>query len=389
MKSRKLLPGLVIGLLLLFGAGLVSAWAGEKPVVAIVKAAKHELVAESWRMNWERSISQGVNTTRKFDYLRAEWPKESEKAIEGMVRDAAELAGGWPVKPGDVVLIKPNLVASMFFLWYSGKLTEEDYQACLTDPRVVRALAVMAKESGASRIIIGEGPAAGDGWAGYMQSGYVTMVEDLEREGVKVELLDFTDEPVAWVKSKGLANPEYAVPKVATEATCIISVPALKTHSMTGVTVGLKNVAVGLMAGRVYGFFKYGAPHQKIPEWITDMASIFKIHYTVVDGIWGMEGNGPLNGTPINMDLIIAGADPVAVDSVCTAIMGFNPKNIGHITMAAQHGLGVDDLAQIAVEGESIANVAKKFKVVPEENRWPSEYGGVKNWDERYSAPGK
>jgi len=64
----------------------------------------------------------------------------SEKAIEAMVRDAVELAGGWPVKAGDVVLIKPNLVASMFFLWYSGKLTEEDYQACLTDPRVVRAL---------------------------------------------------------------------------------------------------------------------------------------------------------------------------------------------------------------------------------------------------------
>jgi uncharacterized protein (DUF362 family) len=222
-----------------------------------------------------------------------------------------------------------------------------------------------------------------------MQSGYVKMVEDLEKEGVKVELLDFTDEPHVWVKSKGLANPEYAVPKAATEATCIISVPALKTHSMTGVTVSLKNVAVGLMAGRVYGFFKYGAPHQKIPEWITDMCSILKVHYTVVDGIWGMEGNGPLNGEPLNMDLIIAGADPVAVDAVCTAIMGFNPKNIGHITLAAQHGLGVDDLNQIVVEGESIAAVAKNFKVVPEENRWPSEYGGVKNWEERYKVTSK
>jgi len=389
MSKRTLIHAMVFALLLLMGAGAAGALAAEKPTVAIVKATKHDLVAESWRMNWDRSISQGVNPTRNFDYLRAEWSKESEKAIEGMVRDAVELAGGWPVKPGDVVLIKPNLVASMFFLWYSGKLTEEDYQACLTDARIVRALAIMAKESGASRILIGEGPAAGDGWAGYMQSGYVRMAEDLEKEGIKVELLDFTDEPYVWVKSKGLANPEYAVPKVATEATCIISVPALKTHSMTGVTLSLKNVAVGLMAGRVYGFFKYGAPHQKIPEWITDMDSIFKIKYTVVDGIWGMEGNGPLNGEPVNMDLIIAGADPVAVDSVCTAIMGFNPKNIVHITMAAQNGLGVDDLSQIVVEGERISAVAKNFKVVPEENRWPSEFGGVKNWEERYSAAAK
>jgi uncharacterized protein (DUF362 family) len=88
------------------------------------------------------------------------------------------------------------------------------------------------------------------------------------------------------------------------------------------------------------------------------------------------------------MDLIIAGADPVAVDAVSTAIMGFNPKNIGHITMAAKHGLGVADLDRIVVEGESIASVAKEFKVVPEENRWPSEHGGVKNWEERYKAPG-
>ena len=376
----------MIALLLALGAGFLTAQAVEKPTVAVVKATKHELVAESWKMNWERTISQGVNKTRNVEYLRAEWSKESEKAIEAMVRDAVELAGGWPVKPGDVVFIKPNLVTSMFFLWYSGKLTEEDFQGCFTDARIVRALAVMAKESGAKRIIVGEGPASGDGWAAFMQSGYVAMVEDLQKESIKVELLDFTDEPYTWVKSKGLANPEYAVPKVVTEATCIISVPALKTHSMAGVTLGLKNVAVGLLAGRVYGFFKYGAPHQKIPEWITDMCSIFKINYTVVDGIWGMEGNGPLNGTPINMDLIVAGADPVAVDSVCTAIMGFDPKNIVHITMAAQNGLGVADLSQIAVEGEKIASVAKPFKVVPEENRWPSEYGGVKNWEERYIA---
>ena len=376
-------------LLFLLEAGALNAAGDEKPVVVILKAPKHELVAETFRMNWDRSLSQGVNKTRKIDYFRAEWSKESEKEIEALVRDAVEIAGGWPVKPGDVVLIKPNLVASIFFLIYHGKTSEEDFQACQTDPRIVRALAIMAKESGAKRIIIGEGPAAGDGWAGYMQSGYLAMVEDLEKEGIKVELIDFTHEPYTWVKSRGLANPEYAVPKVVTEATRIINVPTLKTHSMTGVTVSLKNVAVGFMSGRVYGFFKYGAPHQKIPEWITDIASMFRIDYTVVDGIWGMEGNGPLSGDPIEMDLIIAGADPVAVDAVSTAIMGFNPKNIGHITMAAKHGLGVADLDRIVVEGESIASVAKQFKVVPEENRWPSEHGGVKNWEERYKTSGK
>lgn len=379
----------MIFLILFFLAPALYAAENEKPAVAIMKASKRELVAQSYKMNWDRTFSQGVNKTRTFDYFRAEWSKESEKEIESLVRDAVEMAGGWPVKPGDVVLIKPNLVASIFFLLYSGKGTEEDFQGCQTDPRIVRALAIMAKESGAKRIIIGEGPAAGDGWAGFMQAGYLAMVEELAKQGVKVELIDFTHEAYTWVKSKGLANPEYAVPKVATEATCIISVPALKTHSMTGVTLGLKNVAVGLMSGRVYGFFKYACPHEKIPEWITDVDSIFKINYTVVDGIWGMEGNGPLGGEPIEMNLIIAGADPVAVDAVSTAVMGFNPKNIGHITMAAKHGLGVADLDQIVVKGERIASAAKEFKVVPKENRWPSEQGGVKNWDERYKPSTK
>ncbi len=387
---KQMLFRVMIFVFLVFvGTVALNAAAEEKPVVAILKAPDHELVAESWIMNWDRTLSQGVNKTRKIDYFRAEWSKESEKEIETLVRDAVEIAGGWPVKKGDVVLIKPNLVASVFFMLYSGKTTEEDFQACQTDPRIVRALAVMAKESGAKRIIIGEGPAAGDGWAGFMQSGYLAMVEELAKEGVKVELIDFTHEPYTWVKSRGLVNPEYAVPKVVTEVTCIISVPALKTHSMTGVTVSLKNVVVGLMSGRVYGFFKYGCPHQNIPDWISDVASMFKISYTVVDGIWGMEGNGPLNGEPIEMDLIIAGADPVAVDAVCTAIMGFDPKNIGHITTAARHGLGVADLDQILVEGESIASVAKEFEVVPEESRWPSEHGGVFNWEERCKVPEK
>ncbi|MDH7500698.1 MAG: hypothetical protein QHH30_09995, partial [candidate division NC10 bacterium] len=120
MSRKALFSAMGLVLLLFFGAGAMVSSAADKPTVSIVKAAKHDLVAESWRMNWDRTISQGVNPTRNVEYLRAEWSKESEKAIEAMVRDAVELAGGWPVKPNDVVLIKPNLVASMFFLWYSG-----------------------------------------------------------------------------------------------------------------------------------------------------------------------------------------------------------------------------------------------------------------------------
>ena len=107
---------MIFVLLFLLEAGVLNATGDERPVVVILKTPKHELVAETFRMNWGRTLSQGVNKTRKIDYFRAEWSKESEKEIEALVRDAVEIAGGWPVKPGDVVLIKPNLVASIFFL---------------------------------------------------------------------------------------------------------------------------------------------------------------------------------------------------------------------------------------------------------------------------------
>jgi len=383
-------PGMILALCLGIGGAPLWAAGAEKPVVAILKATDHELVGESFLMNWDRALSQGINRTRKIDYFRAEWSRESEQEIETLVRDAVEIAGGWPVKTGDVVLIKPNLVVSIFVLLYHRRTTE-DFQACLTDPRIVRALALMAKESGAKRIIVGAGPAAGDGWAGFMQSGYLAMVEELQARGVPVELIDFTNEPYTWVKSRGLANPEYAVPKVVTEVNRIISVPALKNHSKAGVTLSLKNVAAGLMSGRAYGFYKFGCPHEAIPAWISDVASMFKIDYAVVDGIWGMEGNGPISGEPVPMDLIVAGADPVAVDAVCTAIMGFDPRNIGHITEAARNGLGVADLDKILVEGDPIASVARPFAVVPEGNRWPSAHGGVYKWEERLElkAPGR
>jgi len=376
------LIGMILALCLWIGGVPLWAAGAEKPVVAILKATNHELVGESFLMNWDRTLSQGINRTRKIDYCRAEWSRESEQEIETLVRDAVDIAGGWPVKTGDVVLIKPNLVVSIFVLLYHQRTTE-DFQACLTDPRIVRVLALMASESGAKRIIVGEGPAAGDGWAGFMQSGYLAMVEELKARGVPVELIDFTNEPYTWVKSGGLANPEYAVPRVVTEVNRIISVPALKNHSKAGVTLSLKNVAAGLMSGRAYGFYKFGCPHEAIPAWISDVASMFKIDYAVVDGIWGMEGNGPISGEPVPMDLIVAGADPVAVDAVCTTIMGFDPRNIGHITEAARNGLGVADLDKILVEGDPIASVARPFAVVPEGSRWPSAHGGVYKWEER------
>ena len=111
-------PGMILALCLGIGGAPLWAAGAEKPVVAILKATNHELVGDSFLMNWDRTQSQGINRTRKIDYCRAEWSRESEQEIETLVRDAVEIAGGWPVKTGDVVLIKPNLVVSIFVLLY-------------------------------------------------------------------------------------------------------------------------------------------------------------------------------------------------------------------------------------------------------------------------------
>ena len=270
--------------------------------------------------------------------------KPNEKEIEASVRKAIELAGGLAdvVKPGDTVIIKPNIVVA-----------QSPETASVTDPRVCKVIANMVREMGA-KPIIGEASSIGVVTEEAIQkSGYGKLRE----EGY--EVIDFTkEETVKAPIPKGKKLKEVIVPKIVLDADVLIDVPKMKTHDQTEVTLSLKNMkGILLDKGKRSLHHTYG-----IFEGVADLCTLVKPAISVVDGIIAMEGLGPMAGDVVEMGLIIAGKDPVAVDAVTAKVMGFEPSDHGCIAAAAEQGIGIGDLDQIEVVGESIAKVQRRFK---------------------------
>jgi len=339
------------------------------PKVAIVKADNHELVGESWKIDV-------LDFTKMWE---AYWSKESEAAVEDMVRRAVELAGGWPVKQGDDVVILTNLVQDMWYVVSVGKAPDPVYAnhfvgSMVVDTPVVRAVALLAKESGARSVTITTGPNAGDAHAAFLVYGYKKMAEE-----IGVELYDVNEGPFkAYKAPNALALKEYTLPERIVEADVKISVGPLKTHQLAGVTMTIKNWGIGIAPSRVYGAIKLGLPHNKISRVTTDVHNVAPLDYAVIDGIWGMEGNGPTMGEPVPMDLIIAGADPVAVDSVGAMCMGFVPDHYGTIRIAKEYGVGTNE--GVEVVGAQVKDVMKQFSPPPKNVRAPGSWAENLGW---------
>lgn len=382
---------LVFSVVLISLALSSSAFAG--PVVAIVKSDNHELVGEDYTMPFTCEHEEydklfgnkdlGVNGKNIFN-TEAQWGPESEAAIEQMVRKAIELAGDFPVKKGDTVIIKPNIVSDLMEFVSTGKMEGVDYQATTTDPRVCRGVALVALEAGAKKVYFAELPAHGDAYASLIHFGYVRVAKELDKKFPgRCEALDLRSQPYAYYKppTGGLALKEYAIPKILVEADVVISVPVMKTHVMAGVTLSLKNIGIGAASTRVYGQWKMGLPHQRLADVIVDVCSIVGIDYTVVDAIWALEGNGPLiwlpGAKPIAMDMVVAGKDPVAVDYVTTETMGWKGDIIGSTRLGAKNGLG--SYRDVELRGTPIGQVTKTFSY-PDDSLYPRIYARSVGW---------
>ena len=176
----------------------------------------------------------------------------------------------------------------------------------------------------------------------------------LEKYGIKIMNLN-NDEVVNKVE---IPNPlvlkTVNIVKTAMEASCIISVPSLKTHSMAYTTLSMKNMMGTIMPKSIM----HSNLHKKIADLVTVLRS--KMKFQIVDGIIGSNGS-ELGGKPIQMNLIIAGEDPVAVDRVGSKIMGFGLKRAKYLKFGEEKGLGTADLSQIDIIGSQIDDVYTKF----------------------------
>ncbi len=145
----------------------------------------------------------------------------------------------------------------------------------------------------------------------------------------------------------------------------LISLPKLKTHHWAGATLSLKNL-FGTLPGICYGWPKNELHWRGIENSIIDIALTRTPDLAIVDGIVGMEGDGPINGVAKPLGALIMGCDPLAVDATCCRLMQLDPEKVGYLIMGAQKRLGLLGHGQIQQIGECIEGLAQPFDTLPQ-----------------------
>jgi uncharacterized protein (DUF362 family) len=239
----------------------------------------------------------------------------------------------------DKVLIKVNFITTK--TWDTG---------ATTDPIVVEAIIKKLGDLPVKVYVVESDATITNADKAFEMTGMKAMCE---RNGVEWLNLRYVKDKVKLAFPNGEVLKSITVPRLVTES-AVISAAKLKTHLNTTVTLGMKNM-FGLLPDKFKG--KY---HLKgISNVVVDINTVLKPALTVIDGFVGMEGEGPVDGTPVQMNLIIAGTDPVATDATAARVMGFNPYEIKHIRKAYEKGLGNTE-AQVL--GEKLETVRKPFK---------------------------
>lgn len=237
-------------------------------------------------------------------------------------------------------LIKVNFISTK--TWDSG---------ATTDPIVVEAIILRLKEMALETYVVESDATMTNADKAYEASG---MKEICEKLNVKFINLRNEKDKVKIPIPNGETLKSIEVPRIVTES-AIISAAKLKTHMATKVTLGMKNM-FGLLPDK----FKAKFHMNGISNVVVDINTVLKPALTVIDGFVGMEGRGPTDGTPVKMDLIIAGKDVVAVDATGARAMGLDPSQISHIRTAAAKGLG--NIDNIEIVGSKLEEVKRDFK---------------------------
>jgi len=202
------------------------------------------------------------------------------------------------------------------------------------------------------KIIVADGGESGSSsYESVLKNNNISILEDYG-----IEVLDLnSDTMIENIKvSDPLALKTVNIAKTAMDASCIISVPSLKTHSMAVTTLSMKN-----MMGTI---LPKGIMHSSLHKKIADLTSVLreKMKFQIIDGIIGSNGF-ELGGNPVKMDLIIAGEDPVAVDTIGSKIIGYDHNTVKYLSYAEKKGLGTADLENIEIIGKQIEEVYHKF----------------------------
>jgi uncharacterized protein (DUF362 family) len=250
---------------------------------------------------------------------------------------------------GRRVLLEPNLVE-----------TSPGMVHINTHPLVVRGAAEAFLSLGAVRVVVAEGP------------GHITdTLRVLDESGLekilwedRIPFRDLNYETSFTVTNAGGYSrlKSLTLPACLKECDVIVSMAKLKTHHWAGVTLSMKNL-FGLMPGSFYGWPKNYLHWAGINECIFDITATVRPHFAIVDGIVGMEGDGPIMGDPKYAGVLVMGRNLLAVDATCTRIMGIDPHRVVSLSRAEAR-LGPIREANIRQVGEPIQAVRTPFRLL-------------------------
>jgi uncharacterized protein (DUF362 family) len=250
---------------------------------------------------------------------------------------------------GANVLLKPNLVEF------------DPATAINTEPRLVAAAATVFRRLGAASVRVGEGP------------GHRRDVQDVVARsglaealaGVEVPFIDLNAAAIRKVRCRSSYTNlrELWLPAPILDSDIVVSMPKLKTHHWAQVTLSLKNL-FGALPGRVYGWPKNILHWAGIQASILDIAGAIRPSYAIIDGIVGMEGNGPISGDPVKAGVLVFADDPVAADAIGATLMGFDVDAIPYISEAGKF-LGRSDLDRIDHRGDELDRFVRPFAPPP------------------------
>lgn len=310
-----------------------------KTLVAAGMSAATSISIPAWSFQepWRTQVFIGKASTYNVDLASI------------MVRGFHELGIRLTDIKGKTILLKPNLVE-----------THTGHGHINTHPLFVRGAIEAFFHFGAKKVIVAEGP-----------GHRCDALEILEESGlgpiVREDQVPFVDlnEQTGFVVpniGKWTELPTFTFPSILRDVDWIVSLPKMKTHHWTGVTLSMKNL-FGVMPGIYYGWPKNVFHLAGLHESILDINATLRPHFAIVDGIVGMEGDGPILGTPKAMGLIVMGQNLPAVDATCARVMGIDPRRVSYLA-AASDWLGPIAEGSIDQRGEPIWTVRQDFSLV-------------------------
>jgi uncharacterized protein (DUF362 family) len=301
---------------------------------------------EGWgKRKLKTSASVAVSHSERLAGSPTDFGKESLASVDKLTRKAIKQSCDFgSLVKGKTVLIKPNLVRSPPKGIYAT-----------TDLRVVYAVAKMALDAGAAEVIVGEKP----GWKKTSRSIFGDLGLDQMLESLGARACYFDEDELVEVHPAGAkVFDKILVPKTVMDTDVLINLPKVKTHMHTIVSLGIKN-----LHGIVMDNQRLINHRNDLSYKLVDILRVKVPALTVSDGIWPMEGQGPLNGRNLkNFNVVVAGTDVVAVDAVTCSIMGIDPSEVDSIRIAQAEGLGCGDLEKIRVVGTKVSRVRRDFK---------------------------